>query len=270
MINLSNLISQTREEGYVGINAEAKVCQDIILKGISESSLNRHITVKGGVVMRSITGDTRRATVDIDLDFIKYSLEENSIRKFIDTINVVEGVKIESVGEIEELSQQEYKGKRVYIRITDREGNQISSKMDLGVHVNMDIAQEKYCFDICVDDEGVSLLINSKEQIFTEKLRSLLRFGMFSTRYKDVFDMYYLSSLVDKERLMQCIDIYIIKDTEMKENSIDEICNRVESTFCSRLYRDNITRTKKSNWLNINVKDVLDNLLKYLRALNYK
>ena len=67
-------------EGYDFLDASAKVCQDIILKGISESSLNRHITVKGGVVMRSITGDTRRATVDIDLDFIKYSLEENSIR----------------------------------------------------------------------------------------------------------------------------------------------------------------------------------------------
>jgi len=28
-----------------------------------------------------------------------------------------------------------------------------------------------YCLDVCLDDEGASLLINSKEQIFAEKLR---------------------------------------------------------------------------------------------------
>ena len=45
--------------------AEARVCQDIVLKAISESTMNRNVTIKGGVVMRSITGDVRRATRDI-------------------------------------------------------------------------------------------------------------------------------------------------------------------------------------------------------------
>ena len=267
MINLLSLISQTREEGYVGINAEAKVCQDIILKAISESSLNKNITIKGGVVMRSITGDTRRATVDIDLDFIKYSLEENSIRRFINKLNVIDGIMIEPLGDIEELSQQEYKGKRVYIGLTDSEGTQIKSKIDLGVHINMDIEQDEYCFDICLDDEGASLLINSKEQIFAEKLRSLLRFGPFSTRYKDVFDMYYLSGVMNKEKLIQCIETIIINNPEMKENSIKEICNRVEKTFRSRAYRANITRARKSNWLNMDINHTLNGLMKYLKNI---
>ena len=38
---------------------------------------------------------------------------------------------------------------------------------------------------IAYDDEGASLLINSNEQMFAEKLRSLLRFGALSSRYKD-------------------------------------------------------------------------------------
>ena len=38
--------------------------------------------------------------------------------------------------------------------------------------------------------------INSKEQMFTEKLRSLLKFGPNSTRYKDIFDMVYLSGKI--------------------------------------------------------------------------
>jgi hypothetical protein len=49
--------------------------------------------------------------------------------------------------------------------------------------------QEEYCFDITYDDEGASLLINSNEQMLSEKLRSLLKFGTFSTRFKDIYEL---------------------------------------------------------------------------------
>ena len=267
MLNLADLISQSRSEGYEGLNAEARVCQDIILKAISESSLSRNVTIKGGLVMRSITGDARRATVDIDIDFLKYSIEDESIRLFISKLNSIDGIRIEIVGEIEELSQQEYRGKRVYLSLIDSKGNQINSKMDLGVHVNLDVKQEEYCFDICLDEDGASLLVNSKEQIFTEKLRSLLRFGPFSTRYKDVFDLYYLTGVVDKEKLWNCVNIYILNEPEMREATIGEICNRVESTFSNRTYRESIMRARKSNWMNVDVKTAMSGVLTYLRNL---
>ena len=267
MINLAELISEMREEGYEGANAEAKVCQDSILRAIAESTLNRNVTVKGGVVMRDITKDVRRATVDIDLDFIKYSLEDKAILRFADKLNVIVGLKIEVDGEIEELSQQEYRGKRVYIKLTDDNGNTIKSKIDLGVHVNMDIEQEEYCFDVCLDDEGASLLINSKEQIFTEKLRSLLRFGPLSTRYKDVFDMYYLSDIVDKEKLVNCVHRYILDEPEMRERTIDEIVTRVNNTFGNRTYQNNIGRARKSNWLGIGTNEAMEGIEHFLREL---
>lgn len=64
--------------------------------------------------------------------------------------------------------------------------------MDIGVHKHLDIKQDKYLFDYNLFDDGFTLLINSPEQIFTEKLKSLLKFGITSTRYKDIFDFYYL------------------------------------------------------------------------------
>ena len=57
MATLREMISQARADGYQDDNAEAKVCQDIVLKAIAQGSLSRNVTVKGGVVMRSITGD---------------------------------------------------------------------------------------------------------------------------------------------------------------------------------------------------------------------
>jgi len=43
-------------------------------------------------------------------------------------------------------------------------------KIDLGVHKHFDIEQEENCFDIAFDDDGASLLINSSEQMFSEKI----------------------------------------------------------------------------------------------------
>ena len=128
-----------RSEGYSAQLAEARVCQDIVLKAIAESSLSRNVTIKGGVVMRSITGDVRHATRDIDFDFIKYSIDEPSIRNFIDKLNCLEGISIKISGPIEELSQQKYRGKRVWVIISDDNGNSFKSKIGLGVHKNIQI-----------------------------------------------------------------------------------------------------------------------------------
>ena len=190
-INLLENVQKMVNIGYAHQDAMARVCQDVILKAISESTLSRNVTIKGGVVMRSKTGNIRRATQDIDIDFIKYSLNDIAIDAFIRKINSIEGLEIRRIGKITELKQQDYKGKRVFVEIMDSYGQTIESKIDLGVHNRFNISQEEYCFDIAFDDEGASLLINTKEQMIAEKLRSLLKFGRFSTRYKDIYDIFY-------------------------------------------------------------------------------
>ena len=267
MANLESLAEEFRKEGYTVQNAEARVCQDVVLKAIAESNLSRNVTIKGGVVMRSITGSIRRATQDMDLDFIRYSLSEESIRQFIDRLNCLEGISIRIIGDIEELSQQEYRGKRVYVTLEDDTGHSFNSKIDLGVHKNVQIIQDEYCFDVCLDDEGASLLINSKEQIFAEKLRSLLRFGPLSTRYKDIFDLCYLTEYVDQKRLMNCLKTYILDDEKMRENDLNAIRQRVSRTFTNKTYRSNVERSGRANWLRIKTSVAFDRIEGFLETL---
>lgn len=254
------------EKGYGPDDARARICQDIILKAISESSLSRNVTIKGGVVMRSMTDNIRRATQDMDIDFIRYSLSDDSIEQFIKKLNVLDGISIVRIGRIEELNQQDYKGKRVYVRISDKSGNQIESKIDFGVHKHMSIEQEEYCFDIGFDDEGASLLINSKEQMFTEKIRSLLKFGFFSTRYKDIYDMYYQCGKMDRTRLLQCFRIYIFDDPQMKENNIGAIISREKSVFQNDAYKKRVDESDK-RWMDESIEDVFAGILSYLKEL---
>ena len=267
MADLELLADEFRKEGYSDQNAEARVCQDIVLKAIAESDLSRNVTIKGGVVMRSITGNIRRATQDMDLDFIRYSLNEDAIRQFIDKLNCLEGISIKITGKIEELSQQEYRGKRVYVVLEDDTGHSFKSKIDLGVHKSILVAQDEYCFDVCLDDEGASLLINSKEQIFAEKLRSLLRFGPLSTRYKDIFDLCYLIEYVDRERLQNCLKTYILDDEKMRENDMDAIRRRISRTFGNRTYRSNVEGSEKANWLRIKTAVAFDRIDSFLKTL---
>jgi predicted nucleotidyltransferase component of viral defense system len=130
-MNLQEMLDKTQNDGYQVQDARAKVCQDIVLKAIAESSLSRNVTIKGGVVMRSITGNVRRATQDMDIDFIRYSLSDESIDIFIQKINCLPDITIERIGKITELNQQDYHGKSVKILITDQNGASIESKIDL-------------------------------------------------------------------------------------------------------------------------------------------
>lgn len=267
MINLNEMIEKEINNGYGDANAQAKVCQDIILKAIASSSLSRNATIKGGVVMRSKTGNIRRATQDLDIDFIRYSLENYSIDLFIEKLNCIDGIILARKGEIEELKQQDYHGKRVFIEVTDSFGNTIISKLDLGVHNRLDIEQEEYCFDVAFDEDGASLLINSSEQMLVEKLRSLLRFGAVSTRYKDIFDMYYLKDTIDIERMRICLNSYIFNDPQMRENDVEDIVSRLKKSFNNKAYINRLNTTDKK-WLDEDIDAILDGLIHFIESLS--
>ena len=266
MINIQKLIEEANENGYQGDKASAKVCQDIVLKALSVGPMSSNVTIKGGVVMRSKTNNVRRATQDLDIDFIKYSLADEAIDAFISKLNCLDGIKISRLGKIEELKQQDYSGKQVFILIEDAEGNQVRSKMDLGVHNRFELEQEEYCFDIAYDDEGASLLINSDEQMLVEKLRSLLKFGPFSTRYKDVYDMYYLKDSVDREKLITALDTYIFSDTAMKENTRSDIENRLKITFKDRGYIRRLDTSDK-RWIDEKIDVITSGLLDFVSKI---
>lgn len=269
-MNLNYLIHKYIINGYEEPDAIAKVCQDVILLKLDKSNFKNHITIKGGVVMHSISNDKRRATRDLDLDFIKYSLDDEHIKLFIDKLNSVDdGVKINISGSITKLHHQDYDGKRVNINLIDNYENIINSKLDIGVHKEFNIEQDEYCFDMNIINKRANLLINSCEQIFVEKLKSLLKFGIRSTRYKDIFDFYYLINYekMDKRKLMYYIDILILKNETCDENSIDDIINRIKTILNNKRYK-NFLNIVDNNWLEMPIDEVIKSILEYLEEFN--
>ena len=219
--------------------------------------------------MYGLSNNKRRATRDLDLDFIKYSLGNESIKKFIDTLNLVnDGIKVYIDGEIQELRHQDYKGKRVNVILKDGNNFTVSAKLDIGVHKNFDIKQDEYCFNLEAINESATLIINSKEQIICEKLKSLLRFGIRTTRYKDIFDIYYLINKTDinKDDLLNIMNTLIIKDSTMRENNVEDITKNLVTILNNNIFKHSLSDAR-NNWLDISVNQVINNVIDYFKSM---
>jgi predicted nucleotidyltransferase component of viral defense system len=266
MISFAEKIAALEMQGYANAPAMAKLAHDVVLKALEKCGFSDHITIKGGVVMSSITEDLRRATMDMDVDFIRYGLSDDEIDGWIERLNCIDGVRITRSGDIEELRQRNYRGKRVYLNIKDSAGVAITTKLDIGVHVHEEIRQRPRRFAISLDEPTAILPANSGEQIFVEKLKSLLRLGARSARPKDVFDMYYLIGRLDDETVRRFISLLIFDDSEMRESSFTAICNRLRIVFSSQAYVKRLD-DNRANWLNVSPQMVISALMGFLAKL---
>lgn len=222
-MNLQEVIQKYIKNGYSDELASSKVSQDLILTAIANSKYNQNITIKGGVVMHNLSNDKRRATRD--LDFIKYSLDDKSIKNFINELNKsINYINFEIIDEIVPLHHQDYKGKRVFLKIKDNYKNEIGTKLDIGVHKLFQLEQEQY-----------------------------------------MFDFYYLidNELLNKEKLEKCFKILIYDDKSINVNNVKDLISQFEKITSSRLYKINLNNPKY-NWLDKNIDGVIDKIKDYL------
>ena len=253
------------DDGLDFQNATARTCRDVVLTLISASRMADHVTVKGGVVMQQISGDKRRATRDLDLDFVRYPMTDEGIRSFIRALCPADAdVRLEIVGPIEDLKHQDYHGKRVHLRITDSAGTSMETKLDLGVHDKLPLEQQELWFDTALQDEGIALMANSKEQVCAEKLRSLMRIGAASTRFKDVFDVYYLLCRegVDADALDNAMRVLVYDADDMREDGPTDAHARLSRVLNDRRFRRNLSNAR-NNWLGANVDKVVSGILRH-------
>lgn len=268
-MNIQKMIHAYISQGYDDVYASAKVCQDIILFKISKSKFNRNITLKGGIVIHNLSNNIRRATNDIDLDFIKYSLDDDTIRQFIDVLNKVEDdIKIIITDNIIPLHHQDYKGKRVSVSVCDNYGNELKTKIDIGINTHLDIHQNTLLFNFDPIGSSGTLLVNTPEQIFCEKMKSLMIHGINSTRYKDIYDFYYLidSNLLSVSELKYCIKKLIFDDKSININNFKELSHYFSEIINDDLYMNKL-KNPKINWIDEEMDAVISVICDFIGNL---
>jgi hypothetical protein len=232
---------------------------------LAQSKVKDNVTLKGGIVMFYKSRNLRRTTADIDIDLIRYSIGDGSLKEFIDLLNEIDdGFKLEISKPIEEFRQQNYHGKRVYLKINDGI-SYISIKLDIGVHSLLSIKQENFSFFLSANSTHVSLHVNSNEQIVGEKLISLLQHGPLSTRYKDISDMFYFISKdsLDKSKMIKFLES-VLPVRNIK--SFDDIYSSVNKTLNDNFFSKNAANPM-DKWLDESFEEMRDRILMFLKGL---
>ena len=263
-MDLAKLRTAYENAGYTRFLASARVCQDVILSKIANAGFGDHVTIKGGVLICAVSGNKRRATRDIDLDFIRYPLTDEGIERFVGRLAMVDdGVDLR-ITRKERLRQQDYHGVRVFLDVFDAK-LLMQAKMDIGVHAAADIEQSAVVFDLFNNAESVSLLANTLEQSFAEKAGSPVKHGIRWTRYKDVFDMYYLGHRddFDVSALRRCLTALVADNSAVPANTLEEIAELIAATLSSQTMRERIVGSKQA-WVDVSTDDACDWLCEYL------
>ena len=109
MNSLADVRDSYIDDGLSYEQAQARAAQDAMLDLIGKSDLARNVSIKGGVLMQHISNDTRRATTDFDLDFVRYSIANDSIERFVDFLDSGSSdFSIKLTGKIEQLKHQDH------------------------------------------------------------------------------------------------------------------------------------------------------------------
>lgn len=259
-------IEQHVAEGMTLAQARNFTAQQIILSKISQSEYVDRVLIKGGVVMYNLTHENRRSTLDLDFDFVRYDISEESIKLFADILDRKEpNCRVVLVPPIQELHQQDYKGKRVNLLIKDETAS-LKLKVDIGVHTLLGISQNKMCFSFGFDEE-LQLFVNPPEQIFAEKLFSLAKIGPSSQRYKDIDDIYYLivHEGLNVELVRKCLKLITI-DNPYNIKDIQDVVDEAENCLCNKLFIVGYNENGGS-WLGIEYEKAKNTIIDFIYKL---
>ena len=262
---IKELVDKYLSSGHSYRNAQNLAAEEIIIKKIATSPFSSHVTLKGGIVMFNLTKSIRRVTQDIDFDLIRYSIDDQSIELFIKKLDAIDdGISCSIVGQIEQLHQEDYHGVRVNLLLKDQNNAKLNIKLDIGVHTYSAIKQDNAIFAFSNSEDSVTINVNPCEQIISEKLLSLARLGPISTRYKDIYDIYYLitKNLVNINKTKEILSLFI-SSSKRKPNDIGELTNSIIDTLNNKSFA-NDAKKSTSLWIDVDydiVKEVITNFL---------
>ena len=268
MLFINGLVNKNIEKGFNLRDAQNIAAEEIILRKIASSELANHITLKGGIVMFNISKNNRRVTQDIDFDLIRYSIDEKSIKLFFKKLSSVnDGIDVVVQDNIERLHQEDYQGVRVRVVLKDKNKSSLKLKLDIGVHTYTAIEQESIVFYFDSSSDGVSMFVNPPEQLFCEKLLSLARLGALSSRYKDLYDMYYLihENILKIDKVREILKLFF-DNSKRKPDSIIELNNIIHLTLSNSSFIKEASSTR-SRLLDVEYADIKNRITGFIEKL---
>lgn len=177
---------------------------ECFLVRLSVSEYNEKFVVKGGMLIAAIVGLDTRSTMDLDTTLRNLPLTEEKITEVVEAIckiDVKDGV-VFTVKSIDPIRKDDIYGG--YCVRLDAVYDTIVTPLSIDVSTGDVITPDavKYEFSGIFDEDiRISLWGYNIETVIAEKVETILRRGVFTTRPRDYYDVYILGTTqkYDKE-----------------------------------------------------------------------
>lgn len=176
---------------------------ECFLARLSISEYNEKFVVKGGMLIAAIVGLDTRSTMDLDTTLRNLPLTEEKISDAINTICKIDMKDdvVFTVKSIEPIRKDDIYG-GYWVRL-DAVYDTIITPLSIDVSTGDVITPDavKYEFSGIFDEDiRISLWGYNIETVIAEKVETILRRGVFTTRPRDYYDVYILGTTQEYDK----------------------------------------------------------------------
>lgn len=200
-----------------------------VLERLEKSSYRHSFIIKGGLLISYLIGIDNRTTMDMDATVKGIALTEENIIKIVKKILAIDvqyGIDFifEWIREIRE--SDEYENYR--IGFSARYGR-INNPMKLDITTGDAITPKEmiYEYPMMFDEGHIVVMAYPLETILAEKIETIIRRNIASTRMRDFYDVYLLYKL-HKEKINFKTLPRAIENTSRKKESLDDLADYEE------------------------------------------
>lgn len=172
-----------------------------LLERISLSEYSDKFILKGGMLVAAMVGIDTRSTMDMDATIKGITLSEEELEKALNVILKVpvdDGVSMKLNGFENIRDESEYPGIRVSIEaVLDKTRQTI--KVDITTGDMITPKEMEYSFRLLFDERSIRILAYNLETVLAEKLETILSRSTASTRMRDYYDVYILTTLRESD-----------------------------------------------------------------------
>jgi predicted nucleotidyltransferase component of viral defense system len=187
-----------------GITPQATLqmyCLERLLDRIAVSRFRDYFVIKGGFLIASILGIGNRSTMDIDVTVKGFGVNYENIGsafKEICNIDITDQLFF-SFNRIEEIRENDdYLGLRVFVECRYGKMN-VPLTVDLTTGDTIIPPEIEYMYKCVFDDKMIPVWAYPLENVFAEKLDTIISRGVANTRTRDFYDVYTLCMLKKRE-----------------------------------------------------------------------
>ena len=238
-----------------------------VLERISVSNYQDNFILKGGLLLSAMFGIGNRMTKDMDATITGIDVSKDKMLKVLNeilSINLKDAVKFDVVDITDIREDDEYGGNKYHI-VGKLQSLKVNLEIDISTGDKVTPRELKYKYPLIFEDRTIMITSYNIETILAEKIETVLWRGVFNSRMKDFYDIYYFLTKLRKD-----IDINILKEavdnTFTKRNSF-EYLNDYEQIINSIIGNERIEKlwniySNKYKYSNgIDITEIL-NLLK--------